>query len=84
MTNVYDSHLRISYGSLKFPHNILVWEAMRLQCFPPMRYVKNGEYPWCTLFRNFLKIAVYVCLLCMALLCILGVLCGFLDNLFSI
>ena len=44
---------------------------------------KNGEYPWCALFRKILKIAVkLVCLLCMALLCILGVLCGFLDNFF--
>ena len=56
---------------------------MRLQCFPPTRYVKNGEYPWCALFRKILKIAVkLVCLLCMALLCILGVLYGFLDNFF--
>ena len=56
---------------------------MRLQCFPPTRYVKNGEYPWCALFRKFLKIGVQVvCLLCMALLSILGVLCGFLDNFF--
>ena len=58
-------------------------EAMCLQCFPPTRYVKNGEYPWCALFRKFLKIGVQVvCLLCKALHCILGVLCGFLDNFF--
>ena len=25
-------------------------EAIRLQCFPRTRYVKNGEYPWCALF----------------------------------
>ena len=25
---------------------------MRLQCSPPTRYVKNGKYPWCALFRN--------------------------------
>ena len=46
---------------------------MRLQCFPPTRYVKNGEYPWCALFRKVFKIGVYVvCLLCIALLYILG------------
>ena len=29
---------------------------MRLQCFLPTRYVKNEEYPWYALFRNFLKL----------------------------
>ena len=28
-------------------------EAMHLQCFPPTRYLKNREYPWCALFRNY-------------------------------
>ena len=32
-------------------------EAMRLQCFPPTRYVKNGEYPWCALFRTIMLAA---------------------------
>ena len=53
---------------------------MCLQGFLPTHYVKNGEYPWCALFRNYIKIGVG--LLCMALLCILGELCGFLDSLF--
>ena len=32
---------------------------MRLQCSLPTRYVKNGEYPWCALFRKIFKIGVY-------------------------
>ena len=43
--------------------------------------MKNGKFPWCALFRKTLKIGVLVvCLLCKALLCILGVLCGFLTT----
>ena len=33
--------------SLSFPI-CLYREAIRLQCFPPTRYVKNGEYLYCT------------------------------------
>ena len=47
-------------------------------CLPPTCY---GEYPWCALFRKILNSSID-CLLCMALLCILGILYGFLNYFF--
>ena len=54
---------------------------MRLQCFPPTHYVKNGEYPWCALFKS----SQNWCIGC--LLALYGstvhprcMRCGFLDN----
>ena len=49
------SHLEIQWNRIlihtlelklrHFSHICLYREAMRLQCFPPTRYVKNGESP---------------------------------------